>query len=65
LSENELENKSWLYSALIVTVLAFAVFFVQHFVIQLFDPTVEIMIFYVPAAAIILVYVWRRFKSAH
>jgi len=65
LSENEVESKSWLYATIIITTLALAIFFIQHFVVQLFDFAVEISVFYIPAVALIVFYLWRQFKSPH
>ncbi len=60
-----MENKSWLYATIIMVFLALVMFFVQHFVIQLFDLTVEITVFDIPALLLIAFYVWRHFKSLH
>lgn len=63
--DGALEKKSWLYATIVMTSFAFVMFVVQHFVVQLFDVTVEVTLFYIPAAAIIVFYLWRHFKLLH
>jgi positive regulator of sigma E activity len=61
LSKNdEIERKSWLFATIIMALLAISVFFVQHFITQIFDFTVEISVFYVPALLLAISYLVRR-----
>jgi hypothetical protein len=65
LTDSEVEGKSWLYATITMAVMALVVFFVQHFVVQLFDFAVEVSVFYVPAFALVVFYLWRHFKSLY
>jgi len=49
------ENKSWLLATIIMTTIALAIFFVQHFITQVFDLAVEISVFYIPAMLLVAI----------
>ena len=66
-NSSDVENRSWLFAAVIMALVALAMFFVQHFVVQVFDVAVEISVFYIPAIALVIFYLSRRLlqKSSH
>jgi len=59
---NKNELKAWRVAALILVLIAALVFLTQHFIGQLFDITFEISIFYIPAFAIIVLFLYFRRK---
>jgi uncharacterized membrane protein len=64
LSQNsKAESTSWLLATIIMALIALTIFFVQHFVTQIFDTAVEISIFYIPAAVLVVLYLKRRWSA--
>jgi len=43
-----------------MTLIALAVFIIQHFVVQVFDTTVEVSFFYIPAAVLVVLYLGHQ-----
>jgi len=62
LSAKELELKTWRLSTVVMMVLAATVFLVSRFVGPIFDLVFEICIFYIPAVAIVGLFLYFRNK---
>jgi hypothetical protein len=58
--QNKEELATWRNAAIVVVLLASSVFFAQHFGGRFFDPVFEICIFYVPASASVILYLYQR-----
>jgi len=56
----QVELESWRRAALAMVTLALIVFVFQRFVVRAFDIAFEICIFYVPAGALVLLYVYFK-----
>jgi positive regulator of sigma E activity len=63
-NNNNIENRSWLLATIIMALIALAMFFVQHFVVQIFDTAVEISVFYIPAILLVAFYLSRHFLKS-
>ena len=61
-SMKQVELESWLRATLAMVILALVVFVLQRFVVQTFDIIFEICIFYVPAGALVLLYLYFQKK---
>jgi len=59
---NEDELKTWRLASVVLILLAATVFFTQRLIGQLFDIVFEIFIFYIPAFAIVVLFLYFRRK---
>jgi hypothetical protein len=58
------ENRSWLLATIIMIIIALTMFFVQHFITQVFDLAVEISVFYIPAMLLVAICVKRYLSKS-
>jgi hypothetical protein len=49
------ENRGWLLATIIMAIMALTMFFIQHFITQVFDLAVEVSVFYIPAMLLITI----------
>jgi len=59
---NKNELKTWRLAAFFLVLIAASVFFIQRFIGQVFDIAFEVCIFYIPAFAIVVLFLYFRSK---
>jgi uncharacterized membrane protein len=57
------ELKAWRIATVVLVALAAVVFLIQHFVGQVFDVVLEVCVFYIPALAIVALFLYFRTQN--
>jgi len=64
LSQETVESQSLLLATIIMVLIAIVIFFVQHFLVQVFDAAVEFSIFYIPATMLVMLYLKHKLRKS-
>ncbi|MGF3500544.1 MAG: hypothetical protein ACQXXH_04555 [Candidatus Bathyarchaeia archaeon] len=64
MSQETVESQSLLLATIIMVLIAIVIFFVQHFLVQVFDTAVEFFIFYIPATMLVMLYLKHKLRKS-